>query len=278
VNIFSNRLALITGGSSGIGLALARDLSHRGSNIWIVGRREDLLKKALDIIENERINPQQKFGIIRADVTIPDQIFPQLEDFCSKVGTPDFLINSAGIVQPGEFINLSLDDFYAMMNTNYFGTVHCCRSIIPQMIHRSSGHIVNISSLAGVIGLYGYSGYSASKFAVRGFSDVLRSELKSHDIQVSVVYPPDTQTPQLDYDNLHKPAITKQMSSSGGLLTPEQVASAIIRGIERKKYVITPGFEASLIYGIQGFTGNLVYKIIDIMTAQAQQKIKKGHP
>ncbi len=269
---FTQRLALITGGSSGIGLALAKILAKSGSNVWILGRREDQLRIALEVLESERTNDQQKFGVIAADVSNSNQILTELPSFCERAGTPDYLINSAGIVHPGEFINLNLESFHAMMDVNYFGIVHCCKAIIPYMARRSSGHIVNISSLAGIIGLYGYS---ASKFAVRGFSDVLRSELKSHNIHVSLVYPPDTQTPQLEYDNLHKPPITKELSSTGGLLQPEEVAASILRGIQHNKYIITPGFEASLIYKIQGFTGNLVYSLIDLLVAQAQHKIEK---
>lgn len=275
MDFFSNCLTLITGGSSGIGLALAKKFARLGSNVWILARRSDLLSSSLKIIESERISSQQSFGMIAADVSNSNQIISELNAFCNNVGTPDYLINSAGIVYPGEFINLNLDSLHSMMEINYFGTVNCIKAIIPFMISKSNGHIVNISSMAGFLGLYGYSGYSASKFAIRGFSDVLRSELKTHNIRVSVVFPPDTETPQLEFDNLHKPAITKELTSTGGLMQADDVAASIICGIQKKRYIITPGFEATFAYTLQSLTGNLVYNVMDLLVTQAQRKSEK---
>ncbi len=120
-----------------------------------------------------------------------------------------------------------------MMAVNYFGTLHVVKTVLPGMLARGSGHIVTISSLAGVVGVFGYTAYGASKYAVRGFSDALRAELKPQGIGVSIVYPPDTDTPQLAYEKLYKPPETKAITEVGGMIPAEKVAQAIVHGVAR---------------------------------------------
>jgi 3-dehydrosphinganine reductase len=160
------------------------------------------------------------------------------------------------------------------MNINYLGTVHTVLAFKPLM--REGSFIVNISSMAGLIGVYGYSAYCGSKFAVRGFSDVIRSELKLKKIHVSIVYPPDTDTPQLAYENKIKPPITKKIAGSANILSATRVAEEIIRGIERKKYLIIPGFESKLIYHLSNFLGPLFYPVMDLMIRRASNEIARN--
>lgn len=272
MDTFSDKLILITGGSSGIGLALAKKFVRAGANVHILARGHEQLRSALDVLEADRINGQQNLGMIAADVSKLDQVQSEINNLCNHTGIPDYLINSAGVVHPGEFEKLEVEKFHWMMNINFFGTVNTVKAIVPFMIQRSTGHIINISSMAGFLGVYGYSAYSASKFAVRGFTDVIRSELKRYHIRVSLVFPPDTQTPQLEYEKKYKPEITKELTATSGLMKPDQVAESIIKGIRKKQYIITPGLEATLFYTIQSISGNLVYKIMDILVAQAQRK------
>ncbi|NPV76005.1 MAG: SDR family oxidoreductase [Anaerolineae bacterium] len=277
MDTFSGKLILITGGSSGIGLALAKKFVRAGANVHILAREQEKLRSALDILEANRVANQQNLGMIAADVSKFDQIQTEINNLCNRTGIPDYLINSAGVVHPGEFQNLEIEKFHWMMNINFFGTVNAVKAIIPFMIQRSAGHIINISSMAGFLGVYGYSAYSASKFAVRGFTDVIRSELKRYHIRVSLVFPPDTQTPQLEYEQKYKPEITKELTATSGLMQPDQVAESIIKGIRKKQYIITPGLEATLFYTIQSISGNLVYKVMDVLVAQAQRKISNQH-
>ena len=116
-------------------------------------------------------------------------------------GVPDLVINSAGIARPGEFEGVTLDDFDQMMAINFMGTVNVTHAILPAMLQRKSGHIVNISSLVGFLGMYGYTAYASSKFAIRGFTDSLRAEVKTKGIDLSIVFPTDTDTPQLAEEN-----------------------------------------------------------------------------
>jgi 3-dehydrosphinganine reductase len=276
MNFFHNKLALITGGSSGIGLALAVKLAALGSHVFILARRPEMLDKAIEAIQSSRVSPNQRFGCITADVSDPASVTPLLTQFSTNFGVPDILINSAGVAHPGLFEDLSLDIFEWMMKVNYFGTVNVTKAFIPGMIARGSGYIVNLSSMAGFLGVYGYTAYGASKFAVRGFSDALRAEMKPHGIGVSIVYPPDTQTPQLEYETQYKPVVTKELAGSAKALSPEAVADSILTGIIRRRYTITPGLESTLFYRFSSLIGDLVYPIMDFLIAQSLRKSRVG--
>lgn len=275
---FDNQLSLITGGSSGIGLALAKKLATQGAHVWILARDPEKLKSACAEISASRQNPGQQVGAITADIANLKGVSTALEKFTSTTGVPDLLVNCAGIAHPGYFAQMDLDIFRANMEVNYFGTLYVTKALLPGMIERGSGHIVNVSSLAGLFGVYGYSAYGPSKFAIRGLSDVMRYELKEHGIRVSVVFPPDTQTPQLEYEQPYKPPITMELDKSNKVLSADTVASAILEGITRGRYIITPGFDSTLYYHLTNFFG-LVYPVMDFMIAQGRRALRsRGNP
>jgi 3-dehydrosphinganine reductase len=273
---FNNKRALVTGGSSGIGLAVAKELAAHGCNVTILSRNLDLLTSAVSEIRSKAKNVDQKIEYISADITDFEGLTAILNEYTRENGCPDIVVNSAGVAHPGTFTNLKPEIFDWMMQVNYFGTVHVLKTFVPQMQKARSGKIVNISSIAGFIGVYGYTAYGASKFAVAGFSDALRSELKPYGIRVSVVFPPDTQTPQLDYEKEFKPFITKQVAGSSKLMTSEAVAKEIIKGIEHNKYLILPGFESKLFYFLHHFVGRAIYPVMDMMVNDAISKLKLG--
>ena len=265
-------VAVITGGSSGIGLATAKLLAAKGMHIWLVARRENQLNKALEEIRELRIDENQKFGAISADVSNLDQVMETVAALEDQVGTPQLLINSAGVTQPGYVQEHDVDIYRWMMEVNYFGTVHMTRAVLLGMIDRGSGFIVNISSMAGFIGAFGYAAYGASKYAIRGFSDVLRQELKPLDIGISIVFPPDTDTPQLAYENQFKPYETKYLAGIPNARSADEVAEAIIKGISRGDYLIFPSLDTRLWFKINNILGAGVYPIMDLLVANAQRK------
>jgi 3-dehydrosphinganine reductase len=163
------------------------------------------------------------------------------------------------------------------MEVNFFGTVNVVKAVLPGMMARGSGHIVNISSGAGFIGLFGYAAYGASKYAVRGFSDILRAEMKPHGIHVSVVFPPDTDTPQLAYELPFKPYETKALTGTAKVQSPESVASTVLKGVRRNRYVILPGVDTWLFYHLSNLLGNGVYPVMDMMIADARRKHFSGN-
>jgi len=268
---FTDKIALITGGSSGIGLALARQLAARRARVWILARNKDKLAQAIQTIEAAR-SGSQPCGWIAADVTDWETVKTAVAEIIQKAGLPDLVINSAGGAHPGYFQDLDLSIFRETMDTNYFGALYVTKAVVPGMIQRRSGHIVNICSLAGLIGVFGYTAYGASKFALRGFSDTLRAEMKTYGINVSIAYPPDTDTPQLAYENQFKPFETRAISGSANVMSPDAVAKDILRGIEKGRYMIIPGFEGKMIYHLSRLAGGWTYTILDSIVADARKK------
>lgn len=243
--MFKNKNIVISGGSSGIGLALAKQLFALGASITIIARRQNLLEKAKKEIDQERIDSNQTIKSISVDISK----FADLKNTLDHKRAPtDILINSAGITYPGKFTELDIKIFYDQMNINYFGTVNLTKLIIPEMVEKQSGYIVNISSGAALIGIYGYTAYAPSKYAIRGFSHVLRTEVKSKGIDVSIVYPTDTDTPQLAFERSLMPDITLQINQTSPVMTPEKVAHDIIKGMKRKKFMIIPGLWNRILY------------------------------
>jgi 3-dehydrosphinganine reductase len=272
IDDFKKKNVLITGGSSGIGLAAACLLAQKEANVWLLARPGEKLTDALKKVRSSAQDPDQSFGVVEADVANVRQVSQAISRVIQSIGLPDLVINSAGVAHPGYVQETDLKIFHWMMDVNYFGTVNVIKELLPGMIERKSGYIVNISSMAGFLGVFGYTAYGASKYAVRGFSDALRAEMKPHGIGVSVVFPPDTDTPQLSYEKQFKPAETKELTGSGGMMDPERVAKIILSGIERGKYLILPGIENKIIYRLSGILVNTVYPVMDWLIAQAQNK------
>ena len=271
----SGKWMLITGGSSGIGLALARLFVSEGAHVAILARRQNILEQARVELASLTRDAYQQIIPIQADVSDLVTLLPRLEAFEAEYGAPDYLFNSAGITYPGKFHMLSYETIRSLIEVNYLGTAYVTRALINGMLKRGSGHIVNISSMAGIIGTYGYSAYGASKYAIRGFSDVLRAEYRLRGIKVSVVFPPDTQTPQLDFEKDLKPSITRELSDTAGVMKAEEVAKIIWKDVQRNRYTILPGFNSWFLYTLNAFLGDLAFPVMDFMINQSIRSIVK---
>jgi 3-dehydrosphinganine reductase len=245
--LFDHQHVIITGGSSGIGKAIALQLIQAGANLSIIARTPSTLEAAKTELEAARSHPEQRVVALSADVACVDEVTGAIESAITQLGPPDMLIASAGIAHPGHFRDLPLSVFEQTMATNYFGTLYSIKAVLPAMERQRKGHIVLISSGAGLVGLYGYTPYSPSKFALRGLAESLRGELKEWGIDVAIAYPPDTDTPQLVAENLTKPLATQRITATAKTWTAEAVADAIIRGVEQKAFEITPGLEMTLL-------------------------------
>ena len=265
---------IITGGSSGIGKAAARLFAQRGANIAIIARRQELLNAALAELEQERTSEAQVLLSCSADLADWEQASAAIEAVTANGRAPDVLINSAGTVRPGYFHELPIDVFRQTMDIDFFGTLHPCKLVTPMMMARRSGHIVNLSSVAGFLGVFGYTAYSAAKFAVRGFSDVLRSELKPYGVRVSIVFPPDTNTPQLVEENKYKPLETQRLSGTIRPVEPEQVAEAIVRAIGTGRYIIAPGLQPRLVYALTNGLQGVARWYLDRVIAGARKEAR----
>lgn len=266
------QLALITGGSSGIGLALAKKYAQQGYDVGVLARDLPKLENAQQEIVAESTQKGQKISTLSCDITNYEDLSQKLRAWVNEFGIPDLVINSAGVAYPGYFQELDLEIFHWLMDVNYFGTLNVIKYLTPDMIQRGSGTLVNISSQAGFVGVFGYSAYGASKYALRGMTDVLRSEMKPLGIKVHIVFPPDTQTPQLEFEENLKPYETRALAGASSILSADQVAEAVMKGVSKGKYVIIPGFEGKLLYRLFGILGNLTYPVMDWLIKKAQKE------
>lgn len=276
MDFYADKSVLITGGSSGIGLALSSLLVGKTRKLTILSRQQHHLEEAATTLRVMPGSNSTEVITLQADVSNRGEVDQALTSYAQNHETPDIVINSAGVAHPGTFTSLKPEIFDWMMNVNYFGTVNVLKNLVPAMKARRSGVIVNISSIAGFLGIYGYTAYSASKFAITGFSDALRSELKPYGIQLSIVFPPDTKTPQLEYEDQFKPFITQQLSGTANLMSAEKVAQEILKKVAKKKYMILPGSEGKLLFTAKNLLGMTMYPILDFMVNDAVRKIKLG--
>ena len=222
---------IITGGSSGIGLALARIYAHRGANISLLARTAT----ALETARNELTALAGNHSVRIESVDVADEILTaaaigRCED---HFGPCDILITSAGIVEPGLFEALAPEAFRRQIDTNLLGSVHATRAVYSGMKQRRSGSIMLVSSGAGLIGIYGYAAYSASKFALHGFAEALRSEARPHGVRISVCFPPDTETPQFTRELETRPLEAAVVMGSVAPWASGDVVERIVKAIDK---------------------------------------------
>lgn len=269
---FNGKVVLVTGGSSGIGLATAKQLAAGGAHVWLMARNTDRLQSALAEVNNACLSTAQGCGFFAADVTDDFQVKQAVEDIKKNAGSIDVLILSAGDVHPSLFQDMDIGIMRSTMEVNYFGAVQVIHACLPDMVARRSGHIVNISSVYGFLSGYGYSAYCASKYALRGFSDSLRLELKPQGISVSVVFPQNTRTPQLEHESHLKSPIMKELDTTK-VMSADEVAESIVRGIIRRQYIIIPGTEGKMLYLLKTLPDNWTYGIMDYLVSKALRKL-----
>lgn len=232
--------AFITGGSSGIGLELARELAKRGHAIALFARNAGRLQDAVRVLKAEM--PDAMVLAFPADVGDRAQITQAVQTAISQLGAPAWAIANAGIAEPGEFLSQSLDTHEAQMQTNYMGALYFAHAVARPMTAQG-GTLVFVSSGAAFFGIYGYSAYAPGKFALRGLAEVLRVELKPHNISVTLAYPPDTQTPMLTAEEATKPAVTKEITASGGVWSARNVAQLIVKRAAKGRFTVAPGMQ-----------------------------------
>jgi short-subunit dehydrogenase len=245
---------LITGASQGIGKALAEAASQRGGRVLAAARSEELLRELAE-------QAKTRGGVletVRADVTSPEDRQMMVDAALRHFGGLDILVNNAGIGATGHFCETQPVNLRKIMEVNFFGVTETTRVFLPILRKGERPAIVNISSIAGKRAIPARSEYSASKFAVQGFSEALRAELVKDGIDVLLICPGLTQT-NFSKNMLEQKARVQLDHLRG--MTPEQVAHKTLRAIERGKNEVTLTFQAKLIALVSRFFPRLADRI-----------------
>ena len=269
---FEDRHVLITGGSSGIGKAVGVLMARMGAHVSIIARGQDRLDGAKKEIEAARAAPEQRVAATAADVSDRAQLEHATAWVETQVGPIDVLITSAGMAHPGYFRELPIEIFERTMAINYFGTLYAIKAVLPGMLDRRRGQLGLISSGGGLLGLYGYTPYSPTKFALRGLAESLRGELKETGVHISIVYPADTDTPQLEAENRTKPPETKAITGTAKMWTAEDMAAAIVKGLRKKAFVVAPGFEMTTLARGHSLLAPVFNYFFDRLAAKARKQ------
>ena len=255
---------VITGGSSGIGLSVARLLiKKRAKHITLLARNEAKLKQVtfdLQQYANETSSTGSPTTIkyFSVDVSDAQKIQKVAKDVCENktdIPIPTALINVAGIATSAAFVDTNYSEFERLMSINYLGSAYTTRAFLPYMRTTSSSQpkaIQFTSSQAGQIGIYGFTAYSASKFALRGMAEALQMEVQDDNVRVQVVFPPDTDTPGFEIENLDKPEITRLLSETSGLFSAEAVAKRMVDDMlkTRPPFHVYIGLDGWLLSGV----------------------------
>jgi 3-dehydrosphinganine reductase len=259
---------LITGGSSGIGLALALRAASAGARVSLVARDSQKLALAREAITAS--NPGAGVFTGTTDVAFESEVNAVFIAAEAAHGPVDVLITSAGTAHPGYFEEIPIGVFERSMAVNYLGTLYAIRAAVPGMRKRGSGAIVLVSSGAGLVGLFGYAAYSPTKFALRGLAETLRAELRPMGVSVSIVYPPDTDTPQLAEENLTKPPETRALTAGAGVWSADEVARLTREGVERGRFALAPGFHLTVLLWFQSLLAPLLAWHFDRVASRAR--------
>ena len=236
---FKDKVMIITGASSGIGLASAKLFASLGAKLALAARSEDKLQALAAQISR---NPEDDILCVKTDVSVEEDCKKLINKTVEKFGRIDILVNNAGLSMRAMFRDLDLSVIRTLMDVNFWGTVYCTKYALPYLLH-AKGSVVGVISIAGFAGLPGRTGYSSSKYAIRGFLDTLRIEHLYDGLHVMIFAPGFTAS------NVRNAALTADGSrqgetprDEGKMMTAEECAMHLARGLRRRsrEVVLTP--------------------------------------
>src|SRR5215813_6374215 len=268
-------VAVVTGAASGIGRALAIRLAREGASLAIADVKAGALDETARMAKLINGSPG-KVSTHVVDVSDKERVAAFTREVVEAHGRAHLLINNAGVGLFGTAEQLSIEDIEWLMGVNFWGVVYGVKHFLPILRRQSEGHIVNVSSVFGIIGPVGHSAYAASKFAVRGFTEALRHELAGGPVKVSVVHPGGVKT---NIANNARPgagadraAVDRERAifNVAARTSPEKAADRIVRGVLRDEERILVGLDAWMIDRIQRWAPvkywRLMGKMIELLT------------
>lgn len=272
MSLTNESVAVITGAASGIGRALAIRLAREPiAGLAIADVNQTGLDETASLIANKNLFVSTHV----VNVADEAQMRGFVDDVISKHKRATHVVNNAGVGLGGTIAEVSLDDIRWLMNINFWGVVHGTKLFLPILEQQKSAHIINISSIFGVIAPPGSAAYSASKFAVRGFSESLRHELENTNILVSVVHPGGIKTnianntragANLKFSEEERRARIEKFNKEAAATTAEQAAEVIVRGIKARDSRIVVGTDAKLLSIFARLFPRRYYSVVNFIT------------
>jgi NAD(P)-dependent dehydrogenase (short-subunit alcohol dehydrogenase family) len=247
-DFFLHKIAIVTGASSGIGRATALALARQGARVAVASRRSDELVKLADEIKSQGGNAV----VIPTDVTQRKQVSQMVQTVLDLWGHVDILVSNAGEYIRAPIVELDPAQIQRSFDVNFFGGVYCVKAVLPHMLARKEGHIVFVTSMDGKIGLPPDAPYVSAKFALTGFCEVLRQEVRDAGISVTNVLPGRVDTVMIEH---------LKFAWVSPKIPAEKVADAVLNGIRKRKLVVIVPAQARLLYYLNVFVPSLSDKI-----------------
>lgn len=249
---------VVTGGSSGIGLEVARIYARRGASVSLIARNVDQLQAAAQDLSSGGAVQSAAIGIQSADISVESEISAAIAACEARFGPCDVLVASAGVAEPGRFDEQETAVFTQHISINLIGTTNAVRAAYTGMRARRRGRIMIVSSGAALIGIPGYTAYCASKSALTGFAEALHAEAIPHGISISICFPPDTDTPQFVRELPKRPPEARALMGAAPPWSAAAVASRIVAGTDRGRAKLYFGFSITML----GLFGPLIKPMV----------------
>ena len=236
----SSKVALVTGGASGMGRIMALRLARQGARVAIFDLNEQGLEETAAAFD--AITP------FRCDISDPQEIERRVQEVNEQLGPIDTLVHAAALMPGHRLTDETHESMERLFRINYFGTTYMIKAVLPAMLERKSGRIIAFGSIAGVALVPKMGAYCATKAAVNAYVEVLQNELKASGVRVHLVCPPAVNTPLVDQTlATDAPGSILESKKSGRLSDPEKIVDAIEKGVRKDRDIIYPG-EARLLY------------------------------
>lgn len=270
-NRFYKKNVVITGGSSGIGFEIALQFAELGANLFLIARNRERIEKAQYDI-HDIAGKEIKVHILTADVGIREEIESSIHRVGKEHGGIHTLINNVGISLWGTLENNSIEELERVMRINYFGMLYAIKAAWPYLKAAGDGHIGFVSSVSGYLGAIGYGSYSPTKFAVTGLAECLRMEAADYNIGVTIVFPPDTDTPMLAEEQKHTLPECKALSTTSGSMSAREVARRFLDGICNYQFEVFCNWESRWLRIWKAIWPSRYYRFLDDVVAKDRRR------